>query len=95
MLKYMPKAHTVLLVPLNLGEVNALDASGDSDFHPDHLLQHGDEVSGDGWTLTGLHTPGHTANHMSICLEGHRIPVSRRPCHGLGNQHCRAPLTVR
>ncbi len=52
--------------PLNLGEVNALDASGDSDFHPDHLLQHGDEVSGDGWTLTGLHTPGHTANHMSF-----------------------------
>mgnify|MGYP000851636414 CR=1 FL=1 len=56
--------------PLNLGEINPLDASGDSDFQPGHLLQHGDQISGDGWSLTGLHTPGHTANHMAFALDG-------------------------
>jgi glyoxylase-like metal-dependent hydrolase (beta-lactamase superfamily II) len=52
--------------PLNLGEVNPLDASGDSDFRPDHILQHGDVIDGDGWSLDCLFTPGHTANHMAF-----------------------------
>ncbi|MEP1206665.1 MAG: MBL fold metallo-hydrolase [Rhizobiaceae bacterium] len=52
--------------PLNLGEMNPLDASGDKDFVPDHALQHGDSISGDGWTLDCLFTPGHTANHMAF-----------------------------
>lgn len=52
--------------PLNLGEMNPLDASGDKDFAPQNLLKHGDELSGDGWTLDCLFTPGHTANHMAF-----------------------------
>lgn len=51
---------------LNLGEVNPLDASGDRDFNPDHALENGDKVSGDGWELKALFTPGHTANHMAF-----------------------------
>ena len=51
---------------LNLGEINPLDASGDKDFIPDHVLDHGDTISGDGWKLTALFTPGHTANHMAF-----------------------------
>lgn len=52
--------------PLNIGEINPLDASGDNDFQPHNLLRHGDEISGDGWSLNCLFTPGHTANHMAF-----------------------------
>lgn len=56
--------------PLRLGEVNALDASGDTDFTPDALLVDGEVVEGDGWALRALHTPGHMANHLAFALEG-------------------------
>ncbi|CEJ10009.1 Hydroxyacylglutathione hydrolase [bacterium YEK0313] len=54
--------------PLNLGETNALDASGDKDFTPDLALADGAVVSGPGWTLEGVFTPGHCANHMAFAL---------------------------
>jgi glyoxylase-like metal-dependent hydrolase (beta-lactamase superfamily II) len=53
---------------LNLGETNALDASGDKDFVPDVALKDGDVVSGTGWTAEAVFTPGHTANHMAFAL---------------------------
>ena len=52
--------------PLNIGEVNPLDASGDNAFQPDHIVQHGDVINGDGWSLDCVFTPGHTANHMAF-----------------------------
>ena len=55
---------------LNIGEINALDASGDNDFVPDHVLTHGDIVDGDGWSLKSLFTPGHTANHLAFGWQG-------------------------
>lgn len=42
---------------------------GDMDFDPDVRLQDGDVVSGPGWTITALHTPGHTSNHLCFALE--------------------------
>lgn len=54
--------------PLALGEINPLDASGDHDFAPDVVLGHGDRVSGAGWTLEAVGTPGHTANHLCFAL---------------------------
>ncbi len=53
---------------LNLGETNALDASGDDDFQPDIKVSDGDVVSGHDWALTAHFTPGHTANHMAFSL---------------------------
>jgi glyoxylase-like metal-dependent hydrolase (beta-lactamase superfamily II) len=53
---------------LNLGETNALDASGDKDFVPDVALKDGDVVTGTGWTMEAVFTPGHTANHMAFAL---------------------------
>lgn len=53
---------------LNLGETNALDASGDRDFVPDVALTDGEVVSGSGWTVEAVFTPGHTANHMAFAL---------------------------
>ena len=45
-----------------------LDASIDHDFVPDDCLADGDVVSGAGWTLEALFTPGHMSNHMCFAL---------------------------
>ena len=45
-----------------------LDASIDHDFVPDERLADGDTVSGPGWTLEALFTPGHMSNHMCFAL---------------------------
>jgi glyoxylase-like metal-dependent hydrolase (beta-lactamase superfamily II) len=54
---------------LHLGEINALDASGDRDFEPDVQITHGDLIKGDGFSLEAVFTPGHTANHMAFALK--------------------------
>jgi glyoxylase-like metal-dependent hydrolase (beta-lactamase superfamily II) len=54
--------------PLNVGELNRLEASGDVDFRPDVTLRDGEVVSGDGWTIEAVATPGHTANHMAFAV---------------------------
>lgn len=62
--------------PLFEGEVNPFAESSDSEFVPDIALADGDAVEGDGWTLTAVHTPGHTANHAAFALEGTGILFS-------------------
>ncbi|MDI4663207.1 MBL fold metallo-hydrolase [Xanthobacter autotrophicus] len=54
--------------PLAIGEVNPLDASADTDFAPDIRLAEGDTITGPGWTMTALATPGHCANHLAFAL---------------------------
>ncbi|TDT94432.1 glyoxylase-like metal-dependent hydrolase (beta-lactamase superfamily II) [Azorhizobium sp. AG788] len=54
--------------PLHIGEINALDASGDMDFLPDIALAEGEALTGPGWTLEAIATPGHTANHLAFAL---------------------------
>src|ERR1700684_3794761 len=56
--------------PLHIGETRRLDASADMDFPPDVKLSDGDVVSGDGWTMEAVTTPGHTANHMAYAFKG-------------------------
>src|SRR5437870_448332 len=55
---------------LNIGEAKRLDASADTEFRPDLPLPDGEAVSGAGWRLAGVATPGHTANHMAFALGG-------------------------
>lgn len=50
--------------PLHIGEANPLDAAADLDFRPDVILRDGEVVSGRGWSIEAIATPGHTANHM-------------------------------
>ena len=45
-----------------------LDASIDHGFIPDLRLAEGDELSGPGWTLQAVFTPGHMSNHMCFAL---------------------------
>jgi len=55
--------------PLHIGETHRLDASADMDFRPDVALADGEVVSGDGFTLEAVTTPGHTANHMAFAFK--------------------------
>lgn len=59
--------------PLHIGEHNPLDASADRDFRPDVALKDGEVVEGNGWTIEGVATPGHTANHMAYALKGRNL----------------------
>lgn len=47
----------------------ALEEGGDHAFRPDHTMRDGEAVSGPGWTLTALHTPGHISNHLCFALK--------------------------
>lgn len=45
------------------------DAGFDASYAPDRVMADGDSVSGPGWTLKAVHTPGHTSNHLCFALE--------------------------
>jgi len=65
-------APVVGCAPLVLESVDGFpraDAPFDSDYAPDRVLADGEQVSGPGWTLTALATPGHTSNHLCFALE--------------------------
>lgn len=55
--------------PLHVGEAPRLDASNDTEFKPDHALADGEVVTGQGWTIEAVTTPGHTANHMAFAFK--------------------------
>ena len=44
------------------------DAPFDKAYAPDRVLADGEHVTGPGWTLTALATPGHTSNHLCFAL---------------------------
>jgi glyoxylase-like metal-dependent hydrolase (beta-lactamase superfamily II) len=46
----------------------ATDAGGDTAFVPDLVLADGDVVTGDGWRVEAVATPGHTANHLVFAV---------------------------
>lgn len=50
------------------GEVK-MEAGHDHDFRPDVSLCAGGEVSGPGWTIEAIPTPGHTSNHICFALK--------------------------
>jgi glyoxylase-like metal-dependent hydrolase (beta-lactamase superfamily II) len=50
------------------GEINRLDAAADRDYAPDQEMRDGDAVTGLGWSLAAVETPGHTANHLAFTL---------------------------
>ncbi|GGD59183.1 MBL fold metallo-hydrolase [Croceicoccus mobilis] len=45
------------------------DAPFDDSYAPDRVLADGEQLKGDGWTLTAIATPGHTSNHLCFALE--------------------------
>jgi glyoxylase-like metal-dependent hydrolase (beta-lactamase superfamily II) len=45
------------------------DAAFDRTYDPDRVLAEGEAMTGTGWTLRAVHTPGHTSNHLCFALE--------------------------
>ncbi len=62
--------------PLREGEINPFAESSDLSFVPDITLSDGESLSGDGWALSAVLTPGHTANHAAFALAGRDILFS-------------------
>jgi len=67
-LKTATGAPTVAFGPHGVRPGPGVEAGGDTDFQPDERLADGEAVTGPGWTLTAVHTPGHTSNHLSFHL---------------------------
>jgi glyoxylase-like metal-dependent hydrolase (beta-lactamase superfamily II) len=57
--------------PVDHGEAAApgLEEGADGRFRPDVELADGDVLSGPGWTLEAVTTPGHTSNHICFALK--------------------------
>lgn len=53
---------------LALGEINPLEGAADRDYAPELAMHEGDAITGPGWTLSAVETPGHTANHLAFEL---------------------------
>lgn len=51
------------------GDGEQVEEGADFEFEPDHRVADGEMVEGDGWTVEGVHTPGHTSNHMCFALK--------------------------
>lgn len=49
------------------------DAAFDLSYAPDTVLSEGDVMTGEGWTIHVLYTPGHTSNHLCFALEEENV----------------------
>jgi glyoxylase-like metal-dependent hydrolase (beta-lactamase superfamily II) len=54
--------------PGRLASKPGLEEGSDAAYRPDRVLQDGETVQGEGWTLAVLATPGHTSNHLCFAL---------------------------
>ena len=46
---------------------------GDMDFHPDEKTQDGSVIYGNDWSVSCLHTPGHTSNHICFSWDEEKV----------------------
>lgn len=44
------------------------DSEFDPHYAPIRILKDGEQLTGDGWTIEAVHTPGHTSNHLCYSL---------------------------
>ena len=62
--------------PIVAPDAGAFTESFDTDYAPDRVLADGDAVSGPGWTLRAVATPGHMSNHLCFAFEEERALFS-------------------
>ena len=68
-LKAMTGAPIIGCAPLVLSDDGPrADAGFDPTYAPDRVLMDGEQLTGTDWTLTAVHTPGHTSNHLCFAL---------------------------
>lgn len=59
--------------PFYESEKISTESGADRDFKPDVQVRDGDVITGDGWALEAVATPGHTANHMAFAWRERKI----------------------
>lgn len=69
-------APVVGCAPIAAPDAGAFSESFDVDYAPDRVLSDGEAVTGEGWTLTAVATPGHMSNHLCFALEEERALFS-------------------
>jgi glyoxylase-like metal-dependent hydrolase (beta-lactamase superfamily II) len=52
--------------PRHESEKASTESGADRDFVPDVRVRDGEVITGDGWALEAVATPGHTANHLAF-----------------------------
>jgi glyoxylase-like metal-dependent hydrolase (beta-lactamase superfamily II) len=68
-LKAATGAEIIGCAPLTLDDDGPrADASFDRTYAPDRVLADGEKLTGPGWTLEAVATPGHTSNHLCFHL---------------------------
>lgn len=63
------QVHGVPAPAPHANDAPALEEGADERFRPDVILSDGDVLSGPGWTLEAITTPGHTSNHLCFALQ--------------------------
>ena len=72
-------APTYAFGPHGSGRIDSgvqVEEGADMEFVPDIRIAHGDVVSGDGWSVECVYTPGHTSNHVCYQLREHKALFS-------------------
>ena len=68
-LKAATGAQVIGCAPLVIEDLGPrADASFDATYAPDVVLRDGEQVTGPGWTIAAVATPGHTSNHLCYAL---------------------------
>ena len=68
-LKALTGAQIIGCAPLAIADDGPrADSAFDPDYAPDHILTDGERISGEGWTIEAVATPGHTSNHLCFAL---------------------------
>ena len=45
-------------------------------FKPDHILEHGDLIETDEYTIETIHTPGHASNHLCYLIQEEKVMLT-------------------
>ncbi|MCD2322600.1 MBL fold metallo-hydrolase [Sphingomonas sp. IC-56] len=68
-LKTATGAPVIGCAPLTMDDAGPrADAAFDTAYAPERILRDGESVTGTGWTLEAIATPGHTSNHLAFAL---------------------------
>ena len=68
-LKALTGAPIIGCAPLSIADDGPrADSAFDPDYSPDRILTDGERISGEGWTIEAVATPGHTSKHLCYAL---------------------------
>ena len=66
----------MLQVPLMGRLLEKDDSLQDKTFKPDHILEHGDLIETDEYTIETSHTPGHASNHLCYLIQEEKVMLT-------------------